>query len=112
MFLDWCQRLAMVLVVLPASPHASRTHARVPLPRCFAARLLLPLTFRLHVRGLALAFTFAREAMPSFPSRRLEGHRPAEPRQGQPTELAHPCNRPRSVVEWEDSFVPNLPLLR
>ena len=56
-----------------------------------AARLLFPLTFRPHECGLALAFTFAREATQSFSSRCLEGRRPAEPRQGQTTELAHPC---------------------
>ena len=76
------------------------------------ARLLLPLTFWLHARGLALAFMFARKAMPSFLSRRLEGHRPAEPRQGQPTELAHPCYHARLEDGWEYSFVPKPPLLR
>ena len=53
---------------------------------------LLLLTFSLlHAHGLAppaLAFKFAREATPSFQSLRLEGRRPGEPRQGQPTELA------------------------
>ena len=77
-----------------------------------AARLLFLLMFRPHACGLALAFTFAREASQSFSSRCLEGRRPAAPRQGLTTELAHPCYRARVEDRWEYSFVPNPPLLR
>ena len=48
-------------------------------------QLLLLLMLWLHTRGLALpalAFTIARMDTPCFPSCRLEGRRPAVPRQG------------------------------
>ena len=57
------------------------------------------------------ARSLAREATQSFSSRCLEGRRPAAPRQGQTTELAHPCYRARVEDRWEYSFMPNPPLL-
>ena len=100
-----CLRLMLAVV-------SRRSHRA---PSGAAAQLLVPLTSALRACGLALLASFSRlRARPrqKFPSRHLEGRRSAEPRQSQPMRWPHPCYRAHLVVEWEDSVMPNRPLLR